>query len=797
MQIHKLKITIRNARKNGVLTFAKLFGLTLSFAVVLFAAGYVYYETSFDKSIPDHDRIYRCLMQGQLSEEKADYAVTSPAQATAMTNDVPGIIETMRMLGRGTASFKKDETLAGEGQLYNADPNFFTFFSIPLTSDLENPLAADNNLVVAKSIAEKQFGSAENALGKILQIRREDFVITGVFDDLPGNFHLQVDFVQPLHKSNPDEVGWGSQSYYTYFKTAHPNANVDELNFKITQSVYIHSDDRVDAANAKTMADLKYTDNIYLFYTCEPLKAIHFSNHKFDPAKTSNKTYVYGAIIIALLILVISSVNFINLTLANILTRLKEVGIRKTLGACKNNITSQFLYETFVFFIVSFVLAVALYLSISSPLAHYLGFDILLSNKLLGRIIAGAFVALLLFSLAVNIIPIILTSNKKILSLIKNDNVVQKHQWKKHGFILVQFILSGLIILSSVIVQKQINFVVNKDRGYDSGNVIMLSMWDMSPQSRESFIEKLKTYNTVQAVTTSDVYFGEDFSMNSAYFETNEEQNYFHTSVLPADDEFLNTFGLQMKEGRYFEKQRKTDDDAVILNEAAVTEYLGEGSLIGKKVIVGDRSYNVIGIIKDFNFRSLHHKIEPLVMTRVENFGNLCVKVRNAQIPEVLGILQNLWKEFKIEFPFSYRFHDEVVARHYANDQQAKKLLLFLSVISLLIASVGLYAVSFFSILRKTKEIGIRKVNGAKISEILTMLNKDFVKWVVIAFVIATPIAYYAMHKWLENFAYKTSLSWWIFALAGLLALGIALLTVSWQSWKAATRNPVEALRYE
>jgi putative ABC transport system permease protein len=322
-------------------------------------------------------------------------------------------------------------------------------------------------------------------------------------------------------------------------------------------------------------------------------------------------------------------------------------------------------------------------------------------------------------------------------------------------------------------------------------------MWEMSPQTRQNFTDKLKSYQSVQSVSTSDVYFGEDISMNAAYFQTQEDENYFHTSVLPADDEFLNTFSFKMKEGRYFEKERQTDFDAVILNESAVKEYTGSGSLIGTNVIVGEKTCRVIGIVNDFNFRSLHHKIEPLVITRIENFGNVFVKVRNAQIPEVLSTIQNLWGEFKIDFPLHYKFHDEVLAQHYAKDQQAKKLLLLLSIISIVIACVGLYAVSLFTILRKTKEIGIRKVNGAKISEVMVMLNKNFVTWVVIAFVIATPIAYYAMNKWLENFAYKTDLSWWIFALAGLLALGIALLTVSWQSWKAATRNPVEALRYE
>jgi len=797
MTLYKLKMTIRNACKNGVLSFAKIFGLSLSFAVILFALGYVFYETSFDKSIPDHNKIYRCLMQGQLNEEIVDYAVTSPAQAAAITAEISEIEEATRILNRGNASLKINDNLVNVGPLFYADSNIFSFFSIPLETNMENPLSAQNYLVISKSIAENQFGSVESALGKAVELRGENCIITGVFNDLPDNFHLQISLFQSIQKSNPDQIGWSSQNYYTYFKTNRPNVDVDELNFKISKSVYSHYDDRIDAANAKTIADLKYEDNFYLFYTCEPLKAIHFSNHKFDPAKTSNKTYVYGAIIMAILVLLISSVNFINLTIANISTRFKEVGIRKTIGAFKKDIVKQFLCETSVFFILSFLLAVLIYLGVGNPVAQYLGFNIQLSGYLTLKIVATVFIALLVFNLTANIFPIIITSNKKVLGLIKNESAVKRHNWKNNSFILVQFVLSGLIILSSVFVQKQIDFMVNKDRGYDEDNILMLNMWTMSPQTRQNFIDKLKSYNSVMSVSTSDVYFGVDISMNDAYFQTRENENYFHTTVLPADDEFLNTFSFKMKEGRYFEKDRQNDFDAAILNEAAVREYSRSGSLIGTNLIIGEKNYQIIGIVNDFNFRSLHHKIEPLVITRIENFGNIFVKVRNAQIPEVLSTIQNLWNEFKIDFPLNYKFHDEVLAQHYAKDQQAKKLLLLLSIISIVIACVGLYAVSLFTILRKTKEIGIRKVNGARISEVMTMLNKDFVKWVAIAFVIATPIAWYAMHKWLQNFAYKTELSWWIFAMAGLLALGIALLTVSWQSWRAARRNPVEALRYE
>jgi putative ABC transport system permease protein len=389
-------------------------------------------------------------------------------------------------------------------------------------------------------------------------------------------------------------------------------------------------------------------------------------------------------------------------------------------------------------------------------------------------------------------------TKRKSLSLLKDESSARRKFTLKNSFVFLQFVLSALIILSSVFVQRQINYMVNKNRGYDASNVLMFNLYNLNKTKRKTFLDELKTYPAIKDIATSDVSFGQnDPSMNSAFFEDKTEANYFHPSYMSIDDEFLKTFGLKMEDGRFFEKDLKTDDDAAILNEAAARQYLGKGSLIGKTLFLGDGTYHIIGIVKDFNFRSLYHKIQPLVMLRAENYPNVFVKIRNSEISEVLGLVQKQWKKYQISQPFQYQFHNEVIANQYGKDQQAKKLLLILSIISITIACVGLYAISLFTIISKTKEIGIRKVNGAKITEVMLILNKDFIKWVAFAFLIATPIAWYTMNIWLQTFAYRTTLSWWIFALTGFLSLGIAGLTVLFQSWKAATRNPVEALRYE
>ncbi|GET24637.1 ABC transporter permease [Prolixibacter sp. NT017] len=798
LNLSNIKMALRNARKNSALSFAKLFGISISFAVILFAAGYVYYETSFDKFVPDKDKIFRIYMKGNLNGDEADYAVTSAAMAETVVHDIPEVTEATRLRPDRNADIHYHDEIIKGGPLLFADPNFFSFFHLPVKKASSNLFGSKNDIAISESLAIKLFGNADAALDKVVKLMDEDCVITGVFKDFPKNFHLQYQVVQSIEKSQPEKQDLGSQSYYTYIKTNTANPDVDKLSFQLTKTVYTHSMPEIDGDKAKTWDDMKANDSLYLFYLVEPLTAIHFSNHKFDPAVTASKTYVYGAIILALLVLLISSINFTNLTIANLSTRLKEIGIRKTTGAFSGQIASQFLYESLIFWTIGFFLAILLYEVGGKPLAHYLNLSVEISPILLIKIFLLTFLALLLFNMLTNILPIYYVSKRKVLNLLKDEKNSHHRFTVKNSFVFLQFALSALIILSSIIVQKQISYMVNKNRGYDGNNVLMFNLYGMKDANRKSFINDLKTYAAIKDVTTSDVNFGKDDpGMTSAYFETQNEDNFVHTSAMQVDDEFLKTFGLKMNQGRFFDTNHPTDDKAVILNQTAANEYRKKGSLIGKELLMNNSRFRIIGIISDFNYRSLYHKIQPLIMLRTENNGHIFVKYRTNELSDVIAILQKQWKKYNISQPLQYEFHNAVLASQYGRDQQAKKLLLILSILSIAIAAVGLYAISLFTIISKTKEIGIRKVNGANISEVMTLLNKDFAKWVAIAFIVATPIAWYVMNLWLENFAYRTGLSWWIFALAGILSFAIALLTVSWQSYKAATRNPIDALRYE
>ncbi len=796
MSQYYLRSTLRNARKNSVLSFAKLFGITLSFAVVLFATGFVYYETSFDKFIPDHDKIFRCLMTGKLNGNDADFAVTCWAMAETMKSDLAEVSDAVKLISRGEASFVFEDKRSREGELLYTDTNFFSFFGFPVEKTLEKPFEEKNHLVISHSIAINHFGSVEEALNKVVNFNDQKCIISGVFEDFPSNCHLQFDYIQWVENMRDYMRDWGSQSFATYVKTSTSNIDPENLGFKMTKSVYTHSETGIDGAGAETWEDLKWHEGTYLFYPAEPLKDAHFSNHRFDIAKTSNKTYVYGAIILAIMVLVISSINYLNLSIADLSTRMKEIGIHKTTGATKYQITIRFLYESLLFWFIGFILAILLYDLAIDPLMTYLDLELNLTTPIIIKLAILSLIAVILFNIATNIIPISLIANKKVLSLIKEDNS-GKYFSVKSSLIFFQFVLSGLIILGSLIVKKQVDYMITRDRGYDTENIIAIRTWGIDDNTRRIFIDELKSLPTIACVSTSNEYLGYDPSMNSAYFEAEAEENYFHTSRFQVDHNFQETFDLDILEGRFFQKDRKSDFKTAVINEAAQQEYRKTGSLIGKKLLFNGNTYHIIGIVKDFNFRSLHHELLPLVFLLNENQGNIYIKTHANQTAEALNALDRKWAEFEIDHPLEYEFHDEVLKAHYSKDQQAKKLLLVLLVISISVACIGLYAISFFIIVRRTKEIGIRKVNGARSFDVVLMLNRDFIKWVCIAFGIAIPLSIYLMNKWLENFAYKTPLSWWIFALAGALALGIALLTLSWQSWRAATCNPVEALRYE
>lgn len=798
MNIQNIKIAIRNARKNSVMTFAKLFGLTLSFAVIIFAGVYAYYETSFDNFYTDSDRIYRVIMYGKLDGRPVDMAVTTAAMGKSMVDGLPEVKERNRIKPQGNAVFvKDDQSFKGQGY-FLADTNFFKFWGITITTNRENALEAVDNIVVAKSFAEKYFQTADKALEHSVKMNGKDCIITGVFDDFPNNSHLQGEVIGSIEFADAPEDQWGSENLQTYFKSHQALTDLDDFTFKITQMVYRHRENSFDLDTAKSLSDLKFADETYLFYRAEPLKEIHFGKHRFDNAKTSNKIYVYGAIVLALLVLVISSVNYINLSVANIISRNKEIAVRKTNGAHQNQLIYQFIIETLMFWLVSLAAALLLYFVAGRFLLTYLGLQLDLSGFEMIKITGILILGLLVINLLSNIWPVITAAKKGAVSLLGSEQSRKKKLTFSNAFVIVQFSISALIILSAILVNKQIDFMVKKDRGYDPDNVLMVTLWDLDGNKRKAFVEELRNDPNINSVTTSDIYFGEDPAMNSCFFDVVQEENYFHTSHMNTDPDFVKTFDIEMVEGRFFSNDFSKEQDKIVVNETVANEYGKDKSIIGKTIFYGGGDpYEVIGVINDFNYRSLHHKMAPLVIRRQDNMGNISVKVNQSKSEYAVNLLKNKWEEYHIKDNFNYTFHDQVLASQYEKDRQARKMMLFLSFISIIIACTGLYAISNYTIQQKTKEVAIRKINGATVLSLVNKMSKQFVILVGVSFVLVIPLSIYLLQKWLENFAYQTSLNAWLFLVSlGILVL-VSILAISIHVIRAATRNPVEALRYE
>jgi putative ABC transport system permease protein len=798
MNLQNFKLAIRNARKHSVMTFAKIFGLTLSFTVIVFASFYAYYETSFDDNYPDKDRIYRVIMHGKLDNRPVDMAVTTAAMGKYMVDALPEVKERNRIKEQGNSIFIKNErSFRGEGY-FLADTNFFNFWGIPIVSNRENALEDLNNIVIAKSFAERHFSSVEEALEKHITFNGANCIVTGVFDDFPKNSHLQGEVIRNIHFTNASDNDWGSENLHTYFKTHQVLTDLDEFSFKTTQMVYRNREATFDPDAAKSLQDLKYSNETYLFYSAEPLKNIHFASHRFDNAKTSNKMYVYGAIVLALLVLVISSVNYINLSVANIMNRNKEIAVRKTSGAFPYQVIKQFIIENLMFWFVSLALALLLYFLGAPYLLSYLGLQIQLTGLIVFKITAVIISGLLLVNILINLLPVISASSKGAVTLLSGNKTRPKHAVFKNAFVIIQFSISTLIVLGAILVNKQINYMITKDRGYDSENVMMITLWDLDQSKRKSFVEELRSDPNLKSVCTSDVYFGEDPAMNSCFFDVVEDENYFHTSHMICDPDFLKTFNIEMVEGRFFSNDLSNENNKMVVNETVAAEYDDEKSILGQKIYYGGGDpYEVIGVINDFNYRSLHHKMAPLVIRRRDNMGNVFVKINQAKSEYAVSLLKDMWKDYHISRNFYYVFHDEVLASQYEKDRQARKMMLFLSLISIIIACTGLYAISYHTIQQKTKEVAIRKINGATMLNIANSMAERFLLLIILSFVLVVPLSVYLSLKWLDNFAYQTTLDSWIFLVSLGALLLVSILAISLHVIKAARRNPVEALRYE
>jgi len=791
------KIALKNLMKNKFYSMINIVGLAIGITACILIMLYVQSELSYDAYHEKADRIYRVNLDAVISGEDMNSPVTCPPLAKAMQNEIPEVEEAARLTTQ-PAVIRHNNDVFNEYSWFFADPNFFKIFSTTfITGNPENALSQPNTVVLTESTAKRYFGE-DNPIGQFITLANDrNYQITGVIKDYPENSHIKPNFLASIKGQDIDNnLDWISNILYNYIlvKEGYTKQDVDA---KLEGLGEKYVGPAVKQAFGVSFEKLKSQGLKYKWYA-QPLGEIHFDREVSQGlGPVGNKSYMQIFSIIAIFILVIACINYMNMSTARSANRAKEVGIKKTFGSSRNSLILQFLSESVLVTLLALLLALFL-IKLLLP-----EFNNLINKQLVFSYFDNftTIPLMLAFGIGIGLIagsyPAFFLSSYSPVKVIKGIHKSEGGSARlRSGLVIFQLIVTIALFSGSFFISKQLSFLQNKDLGFNKENLLIINNADYLGNQISSFKNELLAQPSILKITNSASIPGRFYSNNPYFHNSVEDSRLVLTSR--SDCDFIKTYQIDLKEGRFFEEGDQLDAKSVVLNETAVKQ-LNIEDPIGKKVYIGtkteDNSLTIIGVMKDFHCHSLHEKMTSLLLT---NGSGRYLSLRiSGDIQQNLKTIERTWDKFAKGQILDYVFLDESFGRLYTSEVRTRKIVSIFSALAILIACLGLLALAAFVAEQRTKEIGIRKVNGARIGEILLLLNRNFMKWVAIAFVIATPIAYFTMNNWLENFAYKTTLSWWVFALAGALALGIAVLTVSWQSWRAATRNPVEALRYE
>jgi len=790
----KLILTFRSLRKNLKLTLINVFCMALGLVAAGIILSFVYQEFNYDAEIANSENIYRIIQTD--GDQQSPY--TFAPLAEELKSNFPEIENSIRVsFFYGYLACSTGESKFNETSAIFADPEFFSMFSFPLISgNNKECLLSPNSVVISQKAAKKYFGD-DDPLGQSLQVgEQKEIIVSGVFEDFKPNSNFQGDVIFPLEKISKltqiwVEPSWKYESEIHTFVALTENTNQEDISQKCKN--YISN----------------FIENSKHELSFQQLKDIHVENQFFwESTQQANVTYLFILIAVASIIMCISLANFLFLYIGTSSQRTIDLGIKKVCGASKSILFFEYLREVLLLFFISSILAVFFYVLYNSLFAYRFTFlpQLVFFDYKLGIFLFTIFISVAFLA---GIYPSIVLSSYKPISFFSNGKTTLGKFRLVNVLVIGQFTLCISLIAGTIVMHKQTNFLTKQDTGFAKDELITIPLNmhvgnGIFNEKFDVFAEELKKAAAVKNVTLAySSPSSLDISASNPIWQGKQEGVDIEMFWCPISYNYFETIGVKILEGRDFSKEFPADEvnwdkrtSSYILNQKAV-EKTGLLNPVGKTFEEFGFKGQIIGVVEDYNFKSLHTEIEPMFFQVNPFYFNEIIVRCNSINPKILADIENIWNKFVPDYAVEFGFVSNHISTMYEPEQNLARILNVFSIIAIVIAGMGLFAFTVLSVNKRIKEIGIRKVNGAKITEILNMLNKDFIKWVVIAFVIATPISYYAMNKWLENFAYKTTLSWWIFALAGALALGIALLTVSWQSWRAATRNPVEALRYE
>ncbi len=787
-----IKIFIRNFVRNKLYSFINIVGLAIGIAVFILIMLYVKNELNYDKSYKNANRIYKLSTGEGFS--------TVPPLAGVLKNQFPEIENITRISSDKTAYItyninnnnKPINPFKINNVLY-ADSTFFKIFSYSvIAGNLQTALSEPDVIVLTKSTANRLFGEI-NVIGKTIQYnalfpsRKLTLTIKAIIEDPPSNSTLNYEGIisfLSLYKIKPNDINvdenWRDGYCNTYI-LLYKNISFSEFDKKIKEFMPLLEKEVYGIDPKSERATQRKAIMV-------PLTEVHFYH--------SNIRQLIGLLIsLGFLILTIAIVNYVNLSIAKSSYKYREIGIKKVIGANRAELISQLIIESIIFCFIATFCAFIIVKSILPLFNKIIEKELDLGITDNPIILSWALIATIILGIISGLYPALkLTSENPIGSYSIKSKVLEKNV--RHALITFQFATSIILLSGIIIILKQFDYIKTKNLGFNNKQILYTDINDNFYKNHNAFKQELLQNPKILGITGSQNELGQVcVTLNR---KINGSDRFFQT--LPVDPDFIKTIGLQLTKGRNFSWDMPGDPyQTIIISETAVKTFeLKDKEIIGTQIFMYDKPARVIGVIKDIYFQSFHNKLDPFVLFyHPGSIGTFNIRINAKDMPGTLDYIKKIWNKYSPNFPFEYHFLDESYDALYKSDKKFGLLLSYFTGLAIFIACLGLFALAVYSTERRTKEIGIRKVNGARVLEVMSMLNKDFIKWVVIAFVIACPIAWYAMHKWLQNFAYKTELSWWIFAAAGSIALAIAMLTVSVQSYKAATRNPVESLRYE
>ena len=813
-----LKIAVRSLLKQRVYTTINVLGLAVSITACLLIGLYVKHELSYDSYFPDADRIFKIALERKYPNHATFFSAIPHSYAPTMQRDFEEVENTLQLLGPAmdvVMNYKVGPTEVKsfeEDYVLFADTSFFSFFDLViLKGDKKTCLIVPKQILLSASMANNIFGQ-EDPIGKVIYGNFGEYKVTGVFRDIPDNSHLKANFIAsfsgPEFRKAENYISFDSHNYIKL----KPGADAAVLESKFPKMVDTYAAGQIERELGQSWEDYKKAGNGYRYFL-QPLISIHLdpTNIEFTITPSGNLKYIFALIFIGALILTIACINFMNLSTARSAERAREVGVRKVMGSFKNQLVIQFLVEAIILAFVGTMIAVA------GAMLLLPAFNMLMQKQLEFVFSVDVLTSLAGFALLVGVLAglypaLVLSSYNPVVVMKGNFSGGSKGVWLRNGLVIFQFIISIVLIIGTMVVGQQMRFIQNKDLGFQTDRMLMVERAFSLDKKWETFIEEVRRLPEVTSVAGTSSRVGNRDDFFGQMFQPQGSNEVLTVKSMIMDDDFGQDIGFTLADGRLFSKET-SDSLSILLNETAV-KTIGLTDPVGRKLSNTDlfrgdsikskeRLFTIIGVVKNFHFQSLRDEITPLVIFSKEVFGArsnmnyVAIRLKANEYQQAIKSIESKWKELVPDRPFRYEFLQDNLNRGYDEEHRSAKMFTIFSGLAVVIACVGLFGLSAYTASRRTKEIGIRKVLGATVGGVVMLLSKDFARLVAIAFVLASPLAWWMMDQWLSGFAYKITMGATPFILAGITALAIAWLTISYQSVKAAIANPVRSLKSE